>query len=72
MFVVFYANGIPYYRTSDEAEADYLAFCVGDLWFCIVPDIGISCAHANSRKEAQADGYKNGFAVDIVTRSICG
>lgn len=22
--------------------------------------------------KAQPDGYKNGFAVDIVTRSICG
>ena len=23
-------------------------------------------------KEAQPDGYRNGFAVDIVTMSICG
>ena len=32
MFIVFYENGIPYYRTSDEAEADYLAFCVGGYY----------------------------------------
>ena len=25
-----------------------------------------------TEKESQADGYKNGFAVDIVTHSICG
>ena len=29
MFVVYSAAGVPWYRTSDEAEADYLAFCVG-------------------------------------------
>ena len=29
MFVVYSAAGVPCYRTSDEAEADYLAFCVG-------------------------------------------
>ena len=29
MFVVFSADGVPWYRTSDEVEADYLAFCVG-------------------------------------------
>ena len=29
MFGVFSADGVPCYRTSDEAEADYLAFCVG-------------------------------------------
>lgn len=29
MFVVFSADGVPWYHTSDEIEADYLAFCVG-------------------------------------------
>ena len=29
MFVVFSVDGVPWYRTSDEVEADYLAFCVG-------------------------------------------
>ena len=29
MFIVFSAAGVPCYRTSDEVEADYLAFCVG-------------------------------------------
>ena len=29
MFVVFSADGVPWYRTNDEVEADYLAFCVG-------------------------------------------
>ena len=29
MFIVFSADGVPWYRTSDEVEADYLAFCVG-------------------------------------------
>lgn len=33
MFIVFSASGVPYYRTSDEAEADYLAFCVGG--YCV-------------------------------------
>lgn len=32
MFVVFSADGVPWYRTSDEAEADYLAFRVGGYY----------------------------------------
>ena len=28
MFVVFSAAGVPCYQTSDEAEADYLSFCM--------------------------------------------
>ena len=32
MFIVFSADGIPYYRTSNEVEADYLAFCVGGYY----------------------------------------
>ena len=32
MFIVFSADSVPYYRTSDEAEADYLAFCVGGFF----------------------------------------
>ena len=28
MFVVYTANGIPYYWTSNEAEADYRSFCI--------------------------------------------
>ena len=34
MFVVYSAVGVPCYRTSDEAEADYLAFCVGGYYVC--------------------------------------
>ena len=29
MFVVFSADGVPWYHTNAEIEADYLAFCVG-------------------------------------------
>ena len=29
MFVVFSADGVPWYHISDEIEADYLAFCDG-------------------------------------------
>ena len=29
MFIVFSADGVPWYRTSDEAEADYMSFYVG-------------------------------------------
>ena len=32
MFVVFSANGVPYYRTSDEAEAEYISFCIGGYY----------------------------------------
>lgn len=32
MYCVFFANGVPYYRTYDEAEADYLSFCVGGYY----------------------------------------
>ena len=28
MFVVYSAAGVPCYRTNDEAEADYLSFCM--------------------------------------------
>ena len=36
MFVVFSADGVPWYHTSDEIEADYLAFFV----FCFVVESG--------------------------------
>ena len=29
MIVVFSADGVHWYHTSEEIEADYLAFCVG-------------------------------------------
>ena len=32
MFVVYTADGVPYYRTSDEAEADYRSYCVGGYY----------------------------------------
>ena len=32
MFVVYSAAGVPCYRTSDEAEADYLSFCMGGYY----------------------------------------
>ena len=32
MFIVFSADGVPYYRTEAEAAADYLAFCVGGYY----------------------------------------
>ena len=32
MFVVYSAAGVPCYQTSDEAEADYVSFCVGGYY----------------------------------------
>ena len=32
MFVVYSAAGVPCYRTNDEAEADYMSFCVGGYY----------------------------------------
>ena len=32
MFVVYSAGGVPCYRPSDEAEADYVSFCVGGYY----------------------------------------
>ena len=32
MFVVYSAAGVPCYRTSDEAEADYRSYCVGGYY----------------------------------------
>ena len=32
MFVVYSAAGVPCYRTSDEAEADYMSFCMGGYY----------------------------------------
>ena len=32
MFIVFSADGVPYCRTSDEAEADYRSHCVGGYY----------------------------------------
>ena len=34
MFIVFSADGVPWYRTNDEAEADYRSFCVGGYYVC--------------------------------------
>ena len=32
MFVVYTADGVPCYRTFDEAEAEYVSFCVGGYY----------------------------------------
>lgn len=32
MYVVYTAAGVPYYRTSNEAEADYRSFCIGGYY----------------------------------------
>ena len=32
MFIVYSAAGVPCYRTSDEAEADYMSYCVGGYY----------------------------------------
>ena len=32
IYTVYSADGVPYYRTSDEAEADYMSFCVGGYY----------------------------------------
>ena len=32
MFVVYSADGVPYYRTSDEAEAEYISYCIGGYY----------------------------------------
>ena len=32
MCVVDSAAGVPCYRTSDEAEADYVSFCIGGYY----------------------------------------
>ena len=32
MFVVYSAAGVPCYRTNDEAEADYISFCMGGYY----------------------------------------
>ena len=32
MFIVYTADGVPCYRTSDEAEADYMSYCVGGYY----------------------------------------
>ena len=32
MYVVYDSNGIPYYRTMDEGEADYISFCIGGYY----------------------------------------
>ena len=34
MFIVFSTDGVPWYRTSDEVEADYMSFCVGGYYVC--------------------------------------
>ena len=32
MFIVYSVAGVPCYRTSDEAEADYRSYCVGGYY----------------------------------------
>ena len=32
MFIVFSADGVPCYRTSNEAEADYMSYCMGGYY----------------------------------------
>ena len=32
MYVVYTADGVPYYNTSNEAEADYWSFCIGGYY----------------------------------------
>ena len=32
MFVVYSDAGVPCYRTNDEAEADYMSFCIGGYY----------------------------------------
>ena len=32
MYVVYTADGIPYYHTNNEAEADYRSFCIGGYY----------------------------------------
>ena len=32
MFVVYTADGMPYCRTMDEMEADYISYCIGGYY----------------------------------------
>ena len=32
MFVVYTAAGVPCFRTSDEAEADFMSYCIGGYY----------------------------------------
>lgn len=50
-------NGGIVERVSGWTDGVYNYYKNGDMWFCIVPDIGISCAYANSRKEAAEIGH---------------
>lgn len=50
-------------RVNGWTDGVYNYYKNGDVWFCVVPDIGISCAHANSRKEVAEMGH----SVDTVS-----
>ena len=53
-------------RVNGWTDGVYNYYKNGDMWFCIVPEIGISCAHANSRKEAAEMGH-SGNVVSYLT-----
>ena len=44
-------------RVNGWTDGVYNYFKNGDMWFCIVPEVGISCANANSRKAAAEMGH---------------
>ena len=44
-------------RVNGWTDGVYNYYKNGDMWYCIVPEVGISCAHANSRKEAEEMGH---------------
>ena len=54
-------------RVNGWTDGAYNYYKNGDLWFCIVPDIGIAAVTGYSRKDVVAQVYDHDIATKIAS-----
>lgn len=52
-------------RVNGWTDGKYNYYKTGDMWFCIVPDIGIAAVTGNSRKDVVTQVYAPDVAAKI-------
>lgn len=54
-------------RVNGWTDGVYNYYKNGDMWYCIVPEVGIAAATGNSRKDVVSQVYDHDIAAKIAT-----